>query len=263
MKIISETPVVILAGGLGTRLREETETKPKPMVEIGGKPILWHIMKHYASFGTREFVICLGYKGELIKEFFLRYRANQGSITTDLSSGEVKSHNDQPREPWTVHLLETGEKSMTGGRIKQAAAFLKGRRFMATYGDGVCDVNIDELMRFHIDQGRQATITAARPPARFGGLTFDGGKVTEFAEKNQINEGWINGGFMVLEPEVAELLRSDEEVLERYPLETLTARNQLSGFQHSGFWQCMDTVRDVTYLRELWDAGSPPWKTWK
>jgi glucose-1-phosphate cytidylyltransferase len=262
MSLVSNIPVVLLAGGLGTRLREETETKPKPMVEIGGHPMLWHIMKHYAAYGAREFVICLGYKGEMIKDYFLRYHTRQGSISVDLQTGQFKSHSGPSGENWTVHLLETGQSTMTGGRVRRAAQFLGDRRFMLTYGDGVCDIALDRLLEFHEQQGRQATITAVRPAARFGGLTMADGAITQFAEKHQTNEGWINGGFMVIEPAVAALLRSDEEILERYPLETLAGQGQLSGYRHDGFWQCMDTVRDLTYLRELWDGGSPPWKTW-
>lgn len=263
MSNLSEIPVVILAGGLGTRIREETETKPKPMVEIGDYPILWHIMKHYASFGSREFVICLGYKGEKIKEFFLNYSAQQGSISVDLKSGNITQHHPHSGEGWTVHLLETGLKTMTGGRIRKAAEFLGERRFMVTYGDGVSDVSIANLVAFHVAQKRKGTISAVRPPARFGGLTFEGQRICNFAEKPQVSEGWINGGFMVFEPEVAQLIENDSTIFEREPLERLADEGQLSGFQHDGFWQCMDTVRDLTYLRELWHSDAPPWKSWR
>lgn len=255
-------PVVLLAGGLGTRLREETDVRPKPMVEIGGYPILWHIMKHYAKFGFREFVICLGYKGEVIKKFFLDYQIRHGSFTLNLSSGQADMHELESGDDWVVHLLETGTDTMTGGRIGQAARFLGNRRFMATYGDGVCDLDISALLDFHEKGERLATITAVRPPARFGGLSIDGDIVSEFTEKPQIGEGWINGGFMVFEPGILELIEGDATILERSPLETLAARRQLGVFKHGGFWQCMDTVRDLTFLRELWDGGAPPWKTW-
>lgn len=256
------TPVVLLAGGLGTRLKEETETKPKPMVEVGSHPLLWHIMKIYASFGFNEFVVCLGYKGHMIKEFFLNYRARQGSVTVDLATGEFKAHDGEAKENWTVHLLETGQGTMTGGRVKRAAQFLGRRRFMVTYGDGVASIDIGKLLAFHEAQGRPATITAVRPPSRFGGLSFAGNIVDRFAEKPLMGEGWINGGFMVFEPEVADLIENDETILERGPFETLAAKGQLAGYRHDDFWQCMDTVRDLDYLRGLWDSTPPPWKTW-
>lgn len=263
MSDLAKRPVVILAGGLGTRLREETETKPKPMVEVGGYPILWHIMKHFASFGHKEFVICLGYKGDTIKEFFKNYHSQQGSLTVDFISGEVTMHDTANRDDWKVHLLETGAATMTGGRIKRAAEFLGDRSFLATYGDGVSDININDLVAFHEAHGRRATLTAVRPPARFGGLDIEDGAVMSFIEKPQIGEGWINGGFMVFEPGIVDLIDDDETILERHPLETLTAEGQLSAFQHDGFWQCMDTVRDLTLLRELWDGQTAPWKSWK
>jgi glucose-1-phosphate cytidylyltransferase len=255
-------PVVLLAGGLGTRLREETDVRPKPMVEIGDRPILWHIMKRYASFGFNEFVVCLGYKGDVIKDFFLNYRSRQGGISIELATGKFELHAPQITDDWKVHLLETGADTMTGGRIKQAARFLGRRRFMATYGDGVSDINIGALLAFHEKEGRNGTITAIRPAARFGNLTIDGSSIVDFSEKSQVNEGWINGGFMVFEPEIANVIEDDSTVLERAPLETLASRGQLSAFCHDGFWQCMDTVRDLTLLRQLWDGGSPPWKSW-
>jgi glucose-1-phosphate cytidylyltransferase len=257
-----DVPVVILAGGLGTRLREETDVRPKPMVEVGGRPMLWHLMKHYAAFGVKEFVICLGYKGEVIKEFFLNYRQYQGSLSVEMSSGAYRMHEAHSEDPWTVHLLDTGVDTMTGGRIKRAAAFLGRKRFFATYGDGVANIDIRDLLTLHEQEGRAATITAVRPPARFGGLVIDGSSITQFAEKPTVGEGWINGGFMVFEPSIVELIEGDKTVLERAPLERLASSGQLTAFQHHGFWQCMDTVRDLTYLRELWDSGSPPWKTW-
>ena len=255
-------PVVILAGGLGTRLRGETEVKPKPMVEIGGHPILWHIMKSYAAHGCREFVICLGYKGQSIKDFFLNYRARQGSLTVELGSGEVTMYGTDTVEPWTVHLLETGYDTMTGGRIRRAAEFLGRRRFFATYGDGVADIDIAKLLAYHQAQGKRATITAVRPPARFGGLTLHEGHVVSFDEKPEFGEGWINGGYMVLEPEIADYIEGDATILERAPLETLAGEGQLAAYEHEGYWQCMDTVRDVTALREAWDSGAAPWKVW-
>ena len=255
-------PVVLLAGGLGTRLREETDVKPKPMVEVGGHPILWHIMKTYAAHGFDEFVVCLGYKGDTIKDFFLNYRARQGGVSIDLRTGKFDMHEPEARENWKVHLLETGQDTMTGGRIRRAAQFLGRRRFMATYGDGVSDVNLTDLLAFHEAQGRKATLTAVRPPARFGGLTMDGERIVSFDEKPQVGEGWINGGFMVMEPEAADLIADDSTILERYPLETLAGQGQLNAFKHDGFWQCMDTVRDLTLLRDLWDGGQAPWKQW-
>ena len=255
-------PVVILAGGLGTRLREETEVKPKPMVEVGGHPILWHIMKGYAAHGCNEFVICLGYKGDSIKDFFLNYRARQGSFSITLGDGLVKMHEPELGETWTVHLLETGHDTMTGGRIRRAANFLSGRRFLATYGDGVSNVDVGALLARHEAMGKRATVTAVRPPARFGGLTVADGHVRSFDEKPQVGEGWVNGGFMVFEPSIVDYITDDATVLERTPLEALAAESQLCAYLHEGFWQCMDTVRDVTTLRDLWDTGGAPWKTW-
>jgi glucose-1-phosphate cytidylyltransferase len=253
---------VLLAGGLGTRLREETDVKPKPMVEVGGHPILWHIMKSYAAHGFDEFVVCLGYKGDSIKDFFLNYRSRQGGVSVDLASGRFDMHDASAGESWKVHLLETGHDTMTGGRIKRAAQFLGPRRFMATYGDGVADIDLQGLLAFHEGAGVRATLTAVRPPARFGGLEFDGDRIAHFNEKPQVGEGWINGGFMVFEPSIAELIEGDATVLEREPLETLAAQGQLNAYKHDGFWQCMDTVRDLTLLRELWDGGRAPWKSW-
>ena len=255
-------PVVLLAGGLGTRLREETDVKPKPMVEVGGHPILWHIMKSYAAHGFDEFVVCLGYKGDSIKDFFLNYRSRQGGVSVDLASGRFDMHDPSAGESWKVHLLETGYDTMTGGRIKRAAQFLGPRRFMATYGDGVADIDLQGLLAFHERAGVRATLTAVRPPARFGGLEFEGDRIAHFNEKPQVGEGWINGGFMVFEPSVADLIEGDATVLEREPLETLAAQGQLHAYKHDGFWQCMDTVRDLTLLRELWDSGRAPWKSW-
>jgi glucose-1-phosphate cytidylyltransferase len=255
-------PVVLLAGGLGTRLREETELKPKPMVEVGGRPMLWHIMKMYSRYGFNEFVICLGYKGDYIKQYFLDYRRKQSGFTIDLAGGDVVLHDAQVHDNWKLHLLDTGDATLTGGRLKRAAQFLGHRRFMLTYGDGVSDINLARLLAYHEGHKRLATITAVRPPARFGGLTLDGDFVRSFDEKPQVGEGWINGGFMVLEPEVADYIEGDHTILERAPLERLAHEDQLAAFRHDSFWQCVDTVRDLTVLRELWDDGVAPWRTW-
>jgi glucose-1-phosphate cytidylyltransferase len=253
--------VVILAGGLGTRLTEETELKPKPMVEIGGRPILWHIMKHYAHHGLKEFFIALGYRGEVVKRFFLDYCSLSGSMTVDLSRGEVNNHENDC-EDWLVHLKDTGHDTNTGGRVKRLQPWLSNGTFMLTYGDGVCNVDLTKLLEFHRAQGRMATVTAVRPPARFGGLIFSGNLVTEFTEKPQIGEGWINGGFMVLEPAVFDYLKTDDSSLEADALEKLAADNQLAAFRHEEFWQCMDTMREVRLLETLWRSNSPPWKVW-
>jgi glucose-1-phosphate cytidylyltransferase len=254
--------VVILAGGLGTRLAEETEVKPKPMVEVGDHPILWHIMKHYGHYKFDEFFVALGYRGEVIKRFFLDYYTLQGSITIDIPTGGVRRH-DRECEDWKVHLMDTGLQTMTGGRIKRLEPFLKDGAFMVTYGDGVCDVDLGELLSFHKAQGKIATVTAVRPPSRFGGLVFDGDLVAEFTEKPQIGEGWINGGFMVLEPEIFGYLADDQTVLERDVLEVLASERQLAAFRHEGFWQCMDTLRDKRLLESLWQSGKAAWKVWK
>jgi glucose-1-phosphate cytidylyltransferase len=252
---------VILAGGLGSRLAEETEVKPKPMVEIGGRPILWHILKHYARHGLREFAIALGYKGDVIKRYFLDYRALSGDLTVDLKSGAV-SVAAREAEDWTVHLVDTGAATNTGGRVRRLRPLLEGGTFMVTYGDGVSDVDLQALLRFHRAQGRVATLTAVRPPARFGGIAFEGERVARFTEKPQIGEGWINGGFLVFEPGVFEYLGSDETSLEADTMERLAADGQLAAYRHDGFWQCMDTLRDRNLLQALWSCGSPPWKTW-
>jgi len=253
--------VVILAGGMGTRLAEETEVKPKPMVEIGGKPILWHIMKHYAYYGFREFYIALGYKGEIIKRYFLDYSQLSGSLTIDLSTGKVKTH-DPGCEDWIVHLVDTGLTTFTGGRVKRLGPWLAKETFMVTYGDGVSDIDLGDLLRFHRSHGKVATVTAVRPPARYGGLAFDGNLVARFVEKPQIGEGWINGGFLVFEPGVFDYLKGDETSLEAITLERLAADRQLAAYQHDRFWQCMDTLRDVRLLESLWQSGKPPWRVW-
>jgi len=253
---------VILAGGYGSRLQEETTVKPKPMVEIGAQPILWHIMNIYAAYGYKEFVVALGYKGEAIKNYFLNYYYLRSSITIQLANGRVEVH-DGGREDWVVRLVDTGLNTATGGRIRQLASAIGRETFLMTYGDGVADIDIRELVAFHRRQKKLATVTAVRPPARFGDLTFQGDLVTAFAEKPQISEGWINGGFFVLEPQVLEYIEGDEAVFERGPLERLARDGQLVAYQHPGFWQCMDTLRDVRFLEELWEGGHPPWKVWK
>ncbi len=254
--------VVILAGGLGTRLAEETEVKPKPMVEIGGRPILWHIMKHYAYYGFKEFFIALGYKSEFIKRYFLDYYSLNGSMTIDLSNGKVEMQN-KDCENWILHMMDTGMQTNTGGRVKRLEPWLRDGTFMATYGDGVCDINIQDLLRFHRSHGRIATVTAVRPPARFGGLIFDGDLVADFTEKPQIGEGWINGGFLVLEPGIFDYLDGDKDSLEAYALEQLARDRQLAAYKHDGFWQCMDTMRDKRLLESLWNDDRAPWKSWK
>ena len=252
--------VVILAGGQGTRLTEETDLRPKPMVDIGGRPILWHIMKHYEHYRFNEFFIALGYRGETVKRFFLDYYALSGDMTLDRSRGIVKDQASDC-EDWTVHLKDTGQQSNTGGRVKRLEPWLRDGTFMCTYGDGVSNVDLAQLLAFHKAQGRIATVTAVRPPARYGGLIFSGDLVTEFTEKPQIGEGWINGGFMVFEPAVFEYLAGDDSSLEGDALETLAADRQLAAFRHEQFWQCMDTMREVRLLQSLW-SSSAPWKVW-
>ena len=246
--------VVILAGGLGTRLAEETEIRPKPMVEIGGHPILWHIMKHYARHGFHEFVIALGYKGEEVKRFFLDYNRLKASITVELSTGSTNFHEATP-DNWTVHLIDTGLQTLTGGRVKRLQPWLEGEPFMLTYGDGVSDVDLGALLRLHRTSGRLATVTAVRPPARFGGLIFDGDLVADFTEKPQIGEGWINGGFMVLEPGVFDYIEGDDVSFVVDVLNRLANDRQLAAYMHDQFWQCMDTLRDLRLLESLWRPG--------
>lgn len=253
--------VVILAGGMGTRLSEETESRPKPMVEIGGHPMLWHIMKHYAHHGFAEFFLAVGYKGDVIKRFFLDYCSLNGSLTVDISRGQVQVH-EAKRDDWIVHLIDTGLETNTGGRIKKLEPWLKDETFMVTYGDGVSNIDLRDLLRFHRSNGRIATVTAVRPPSRFGGLIFDGNLVSEFTEKPQIGEGWINGGFFVFEPAIFRYLDGDESSLEIDSLEPLAADRQLAAYRHEGFWQCMDTLRDKRYLERLWHEGKAGWKVW-
>src|SRR5512144_2187691 len=254
--------VAILAGGAGTRLAEETEVKPKPMVEIGGMPILLHIMRHYAHYGFEDFVIALGYKGEHIKKYFVDYCSLNGNLTVKIKDGQVAAHGGE-RPNWTVDLIDTGAATMTGGRIKRLAPIIGNETFMLTWGDGVSDVNIDSLLAFHRAHGKLATMTAVRPPARYGHLEFDGnGRVLEFNEKPQAAEGWINGAFFVLEPEVLEYVEGDETLWEHTPLENLARDGQLMAYKHETFWQCMDTLRDKYVLERLWNTGKPPWKIW-
>lgn len=253
--------VVILAGGLGTRLSEETTIKPKPMVEIGGKPILWHIMNIYGHYGYKEFIVALGYKGEVIKEYFLDYYHHQSDLSIDLKAGKVITSNNIVRD-WLVHLVNTGVKSMTGGRLYRLRDRLKNETFMLTYGDGVSNIDIGKLVAFHKSHGRIATVTAVRPTARFGGIRFKGDMVSDFKEKPQSGEGWINGGYFVFEPEVFDYLHGDETVLEADPMERLARDGQLMAFRHEGFWQCMDTIRDKNHLEELWKTNAP-WKIWR
>jgi len=253
--------VVILAGGFGTRLAEETDIIPKPMIEIGGKPILWHIMKHYAHFGFNEFIIALGYKGEQIKDFFLNYHYLTDSLTVNTKSGEITKHNKRV-DNWTVHLVDTGLKTMTGGRIKRLAKLLADETFMMTYGDGVSNVDLKDLLRFHYTHGKLATVTAVRPPARFGEMVFDGDNVTKFTEKPKVEESWISGGFFVLEPEVLNYIRCDDSIWEREVLEILAEEGLLMAYRHDDFWQCMDNIRELRYLRKLWDEDKASWKLW-
>lgn len=253
--------VAILAGGLGTRLSEETAAKPKPMVEIGGKPMLWHIMNIYGAYGFNEFVIALGYKGEYIKDYFLNYRYRARSLTVNLDTGDVRLH-DGTCENWTVHLLDTGADTQTGGRIRHVAEYIGYEPFMLTYGDGVSNINIPALLEYHRSQGKCATLTAVRPPARFGQMVINEGQVEHFEEKPIIGEGWINGGFFVLQPEVIDYLPNDQTVWEREPMERLAAEKQLAAYQHIDFWHCMDTFRDVHVLEKLWVEGNAPWKIW-
>jgi len=256
--------VGILAGGMGTRLAEETEIRPKPMVEIGGMPILWHIMKLYEQFGHNEFVIGLGYKGEYIKRYMVDFCSLSSNLTVNMRDAHVEPHGQSQAPDWTVQLIDTGLSTNTGGRIKRLVEYMGGETFMLTWGDGVSDIDLDKLLEFHRDHGKLATLTAVRPPARFGHIEIgDGGEVYKFTEKPQIGEGWINGAFFVLEPEIADYIDGDDTLFEREPLERLAGDNQLMAYQHDGFWQCMDTMRDKYLLNSLWDAGNAPWKTWE
>jgi len=254
--------VAILAGGVGSRLSEETQLKPKPMVEIGSRPILWHIMKHFSNFGLNDFVIALGYKGECIKKYFVDYCSVESNLTINLGSGEVTRHNNH-HPNWNVELIDTGVATLTGGRIKRLAPYIGNNTFMLTWGDGVSNVDLSKLLSFHRSHGKLATVTAVRPPARFGHMTFDGNRVLEFSEKPQAAEGWINGAFFVLEPQIFDYIEGDETAWEREPMERLSSEGQLMAYRHTDFWQCMDTLRDKGLLEALWQKGDAPWKTWK
>ena len=253
--------VIVLAGGRGTRLAEETSVRPKPMVEIGGKPLLWHLMSIYASHGANDFIVACGYRGELIKEYFRNAYLASSDFVIDLKSGAVEVRNS-PRLDWRVALVDTGLDTMTGGRLKRLRPWLDGQPFMATYGDGLGDVNITALLAFHRSHGKLATVTAVRPPARFGDLQLDGDQVGTFSEKPQAGGGWINGGFFVLEPSVLDYIVGDDISFEQGPLNTLAEEGQLMAYRHSGFWQPMDTLREKELLESLWASGSAPWKTW-
>ena len=253
--------VVILAGGLGSRLSEETTVRPKPMVELGGKPILWHIMKIYSHYGLHDFVICLGYRGYVIKEYFANYFLHMSDITFDLRTNQVKVHHNTS-EPWTVTLVDTGADTATGGRLRRVRRFLDEETFCFTYGDGVSNVDVSALLRFHREQRTLATLTAVQPPGRFGVIDFAEDKISGFQEKPPGDGSWINGGFFVLEPAALDYVAGDDTAWERQPLEKLAAEGQLSAFKHPGFWQPMDTLRDKTLLDQLWSSGNAPWKVW-
>lgn len=252
---------VILAGGFGTRISEETHLKPKPMVEIGGKPVLWHIMKLYSAHGVNDFIICCGYKGYLIKEYFANYFLHMADVTFDMKNNQMKVHQNTA-EPWTVTLIDTGENTMTGGRLKRIQPYIDDD-FCFTYGDGVSDVNISQLIEFHKKQGTKATLTAVQPPGRFGALSLDNHRITGFKEKPEGDGNWINGGFFVLKKDVFDYIAGDQTTWEREPLEMLAQENQLSSYLHSGFWQPMDTLRDKIHLEDLWQSGTAPWKLWQ
>jgi glucose-1-phosphate cytidylyltransferase len=254
--------VVILAGGFGTRLSEETDIKPKPMVEIGGKPILWHIMKIYSSYGFNDFIICLGYKGYIIKEFFANYFLHTSDVTIDLKDNKIEVHSVKA-EPWKVTLVDTGLNTMTGGRIKRIKPFVENQTFMLTYGDGVGNIDIKKLLEFHKSHGKYATLTAVQPSGRFGALHLEGDKVKEFEEKPKGDGAWVNGGFFVLEPQIFDYIEGDETIWEKEPLENLAKDGQLMAYKHTGFWKPMDTLRDKRELELLWQSGNPPWKIWE
>jgi glucose-1-phosphate cytidylyltransferase len=253
---------VILAGGFGTRLAEETISRPKPMIEIGGKPILWHILNYYSSQGIREFIIAVGYKAEVIKDYFLNFYAINNDITVDLSTGETVIHDgNQPN--WKIHVVDTGLITQTGGRLKRLRSWLEAEDvFMFTYGDGVADIDVKNLLAYHKSHGKLATVTTVRSPARFGRISFDGNQITEFYEKPEAGEGWINGGYFVLSPKVIDYIDDDDTVWERTPIERLAREGELMGYRHYGFWSCMDTMKERNILEETWNSGKAPWKIW-
>lgn len=254
--------VAILAGGHGTRLAEETAVRPKPMVEIGSKPILWHIMKIYAHYGFKDFVIALGYKGVMIKKYMIDYCALSSDLTVDLKNGDITFHEGN-RLDWKVQLIDTGLHTLTGGRIKRLAPYIGNETFMLTWGDGVSDINLHDLLKFHRSHGKLATMTAVRPPARYGHLEFDGERVAEFSEKPQTGEGWINGAFFVIEPKVFDYIEGDDTQWEKEPLERLAKDGELMAYRHTSFWQCMDTLREKHILEKYWHSGNAPWKIWR
>lgn len=254
---------VILAGGLGTRISEETSVRPKPMVEVGGRPILWHIMKIYSAHGINEFIVCCGYKGYIIKEYFANYFLHMSDVTFDMQNNQMEVHQ-RKAEPWRITLVDTGEDTMTGGRLKRVAKYVENEEaFCFTYGDGVADVDISSLTKFHKQHGKRATVTAVQPPGRYGALNMDGTTVRGFIEKPQGDGGWINGGFFVLSPSCLDIVADDATSWEGQPLSHLAAQGELVAFEHRGFWQPMDTLRDKNHLEELWQGGKAPWKVWK
>lgn len=255
--------VVLLAGGFGTRISEESQFKPKPMISIGGMPILWHIMKEYAAFGYDDFIVCAGYKQEYIKEYFSNYYLHNSNITFDFKHENKVTVHENASEPWNVTIVDTGLNTMTGGRVKRIAPYVGNETFMLTYGDGVCDVPIDKLVDFHRSHGRICTMTAVKPEGRFGILDIDGSEIKSFREKSKNDVGYINGGYMVLEPEIFDYISDDSTTFEREPLERIAKEGQLMAFKHNGFWQCMDTLRDREKLEKLWATGNAPWKVWE
>jgi len=255
--------VIILAGGYGTRLSELTQEIPKPLVDIGGYPIIWHIMKLYSAHGFNDFIIALGYKGQLIKDYFLNYHSRNSNFTLDISSGSIEFHDEKILEGWKVTLVDTGEKTMTGGRIKRLAPYLDSKPFMLTYGDGLSNVDLTKLAKFHQHHGKQVTVTSTHPSSRYGKLDLGtNDEVRRFVEKPEFDRDWINGGFFVMDPSFLSLINSDETVLEKQPLEFAAESGQLVAFKHDGFWQCMDTIRDKALLNDLWESKNPPWKCW-
>jgi len=253
--------VILLAGGLGTRISEESHLRPKPMIEIGGRPILWHIMKIYSQFGLNDFIVCSGYKSYVIKEYFANYFLHMSDVTFDLKNNKMEVHHSES-ESWKVTLVDTGETTMTGGRIKRVKKYIGDEDFCMTYGDGLADINITELLKFHKSHGGMATLTAAQSPGRFGALNMESSLIKSFKEKPKGDGNWINGGFFVLNPKVLDLITGDETVFEKEPLERLAENRQLHAFHHKGFWQPMDTLRDKNYLEQLWSSGQAPWKIW-